>query len=139
MTRTEAREILGLGETYTAEDLRKAYRVKVSASHPDKPTGGAWWFRRVRAAHDLLTGPDDVSDTTPHGQPSTSQDGPQTPTRDLSPMVKDILETIADDQSTKGLESLIGERAGPAQTAVRAFLSVFGSSSSKRKRKGKAK
>jgi len=135
VTRAEAREILGLPPGFSPEDLRKAYRLKASIAHPDRPQGDAWYFRTVRAAHDLLTGSEEVSETTPQGHPSTSESGPQSASRDLHPLVKDVLETIADDQSTKGLEKLIGERAGPAQTAVRAFLSVFGSS--KRKKKSK--
>ena len=135
MTRSEAREVLGIGDTYSPEEIRKAYRLKATAAHPDRPTGSDWWFRRLTEARDLLLAPETISDTSPHAPESTSHDASQDASERLHPLVREALEVLADEGSTATLERIIGCRAHPAQTAVRTFLSVLRGPKKKRKKK----
>jgi len=139
VTRSEAEEILDLKGAYSAGDVRKAYRLRAAKYHPDKG-GDPWTFRLVRDAHDLLTSPETSSDTTPHGPESTSQRTSQPPTKDLPPLLSEVLSALADEGATKGLESIIGDRAGPAQSVIRGFLAFFGPpTKTKKKRRKKRK
>ena len=139
MTREEAREALGIAEGYTPEDVRKAYRRKAIHAHPDRPSGDAWYFRRLGEARDLLLSPETLSDTSPQGDDATSQDASQDASQRLHPLVREVLEHVADDASTPKLERILGSRAEATQVAVRTFLSVLGADKRKVRRKRKTK
>jgi DnaJ family protein C protein 19 len=49
----EARDLLGLGDAASGEDIRAAYRRLIARVHPDAG-GSAPLARRVNAARDLL-------------------------------------------------------------------------------------
>lgn len=138
VTVTEAREVLGLAEDYSPDQVKHAYRLKVSHAHPDRPQGNAWWFRRLGEARDVLLAPETVQEGEPKRDDATSQEGTEDASAKLHPLVREALETLADDAATETLERIIGCRAGPAQAAVRSFLSVLrGPSSKGPKRKAK--
>jgi DnaJ-class molecular chaperone len=51
--------VLGLAHDFSADELKKAYRAATLAFHPDKRTGSADAFARVKArpwAHGLREG-----------------------------------------------------------------------------------
>ena len=54
MTSTQAYSILGVQSSATPEELKKAYRKKAMAHHPDRG-GNAEEFKRVNNAYHLLT------------------------------------------------------------------------------------
>lgn len=56
MDRAQARGILGLSPSFTPEELKKAYRSKATASHPDSNAGkgNPEEFLRVKEAYDFL-------------------------------------------------------------------------------------
>lgn len=54
MSLAEAREILGLDETATADDIRKAHRSLMKKLHPDTGEGSAALARQVQEARDVL-------------------------------------------------------------------------------------
>ena len=54
LTRSEAREILGVGLTADETEIRAAYRERVKAVHPDNG-GSRAAFMRVTAAYERLT------------------------------------------------------------------------------------
>lgn len=53
MTVAEAREILGLGNDASADEVRAAHRRLMKAAHPDHG-GSAWYAARLNEARDLL-------------------------------------------------------------------------------------
>lgn len=48
-------ETLGVAETATQEEIKKAYKKKALLYHPDKSTGNEELFRKIVQAHGLLT------------------------------------------------------------------------------------
>ena len=54
LTRSEAREILGVDLTADEAEIRAAYRERVTAAHPDNG-GHRAAFMRVTAAYERLT------------------------------------------------------------------------------------
>lgn len=140
VTRREAQEVLGISADATAEETRKAYRRLVTVAHPDRG-GSDYLFRRVSQAYEVLSGPPEkTTERIPHAPESTSQGASQAGSRDpadkLNPIVRQVLEAVADEGATEGLERLIGDRAPAAQAAVRVFLGVLrGPQKSKKKKK----
>lgn len=53
MTRSEALEILGLGDSATAEDIEEAYKRLIVKVHPDQQ-GSDWMAAKLNEARDLL-------------------------------------------------------------------------------------
>lgn len=53
MTRDEALSALGLGNTFTSDQLRAAYRAAAKRAHPDAG-GSAEQFQQVTLAHSTL-------------------------------------------------------------------------------------
>jgi hypothetical protein len=51
----EPREVLGLGDTFTPEQLKQAYRAAVIKAHPDKHGGTHDEFIKVQAAYARLS------------------------------------------------------------------------------------
>jgi len=52
----DARDLLGVSPGATKEELKNAYLEKVKIYHPDKQSGNAAMFRKVRKAYKLLDG-----------------------------------------------------------------------------------
>jgi len=48
-------QILGLSDTATAEDIKKAYRKLAMTHHPDRETGNETKFKEINEAHDTLS------------------------------------------------------------------------------------
>lgn len=55
INRKRAREVLGVGQTATATELRRAFREQAKAAHPDRPGGDPDRFREVVEAYRLLS------------------------------------------------------------------------------------
>lgn len=53
MSISEAIKILGLKSNYTAEDIKKAFRSKAMACHPDKATGSKVKFQELNDAKEV--------------------------------------------------------------------------------------
>ena len=92
-------------------------------------------FRRLTEARDLLLAPETLSEGDPHAPESTSQDASQDASQRLHPLVREVLEHVADDASTPKLERLLGSRAEAVQVSVRTFLSVLRADKRKVRRK----
>ena len=56
MTKNEAIAELGLSQTYTESELKKAYRILAKKYHPDLNGGSDTKFKRIALAYDILTG-----------------------------------------------------------------------------------
>lgn len=56
MTREQALGLLGLSESFTDDDLRKAYRKAAKSAHPDLG-GDAQKFMLIKEAHEFLIDP----------------------------------------------------------------------------------
>lgn len=54
MTEGEARFILGLRESYTLQDIKRAYRTKVLETHPDRNGGDNSRFLQVKKAYEEI-------------------------------------------------------------------------------------
>lgn len=54
-TRAEARRVLGVGADAGTEEIKRAYRERVKAVHPDREGGSDEAFKRVRDAYERLT------------------------------------------------------------------------------------
>ena len=137
MTPSEAREVLCVSEDATEDEIRKAYRLRVTIAHPDRG-GSTWFFRQVSEAYKILSAPPkEVQEGEPQDSQTTSQEPSQDPAARLHPLVREVLEHVADESSTPKLERILGSRAEATQHAVKAFLSVLGGprKTAKKKRK----
>ena len=54
MTRTEALEVLGLGEGATVDDVKRAYRDLIKKVHPDTVGGSTYLAKKLNEARDVL-------------------------------------------------------------------------------------
>ncbi|RQG96254.1 J domain-containing protein [Natrarchaeobius oligotrophus] len=54
MRETRARDVLGVDEDATEDEIRTAYRRNVKRAHPDRPTGSKSAFQLVTDAYDRL-------------------------------------------------------------------------------------
>ena len=137
MTTSEAREVLGVGDDPSPDEIKTAYRRLVTTCHPDRG-GSADLFRRVSLAYQVLSAPPEtLSEGEPQDSQTTSQDASQDASQRLHPLVREVLEHVADDSATATLERLLGSRASATQVAVRTFLSVLGADKRKVRRKTK--
>ena len=128
-----------MSEDATEEEVRKAYRLRVTVAHPDRG-GSDYFFRQVSEAYQVLSAPpEEVLEGGPQGDDATSQDASQDASQRLHPLVREVLEHVADDASTPKLERILGSRAEATQVAVRTFLSVLGADKRKVRRKRKTK
>lgn len=53
--------VLGLGEDATFTEVKSAFRKLTQQHHPDKPTGDAEKFRKIKAAYDAIVAQEKVS------------------------------------------------------------------------------
>ncbi len=56
MTRAQALQVLGLGETATKADIKRAHRELIRKVHPDTPGGSTYLASQINQAKDVLLG-----------------------------------------------------------------------------------
>lgn len=72
MAKRDYYEVLGLTNTATSEEIKKAYRTKALETHPDKG-GDEAEFKEVAEAYEILSDPDKKANYDAHGHAGPQQ------------------------------------------------------------------